>query len=191
MVDELVVPGVGTIEASFVDAGNPCVFVTAASIGLEGGESPVALDKRHELLDRLERIRRAAAVAMGLAGGPDQAPLGVPKIAAVAPPMAATKLNGQILRAEDVDVTVRMLSMGRPHRAIPVTGGLCTAAASRIPGTIPNRMLAAPTGEAVRVGHPSGVLLVDAEMGPDGDIAYATLYRTARRMFEGNVLIRA
>jgi 2-methylaconitate isomerase len=190
VVDRLDVAG-GPVEVSLVDASNPCVFITAESIGIAGGESPLDLDGKVELLERLEAIRRAAAVAMGLATDPAQTPLSVPKIAAVAPPLTASKLNGEMLSAEDVDLTVRMMSARQPHRAIPVTGALCTAAACRVPGTLPNQMLQASRGNGIRLGHPSGVLLVDATMGTDGLIESASLYRTARRIFEGNVLIRA
>jgi len=189
-VDHLDVPG-GSIEASIVDASNPCVFIAAVSVGLVGNESPFELDGRIELLGRLEAIRRGAAVAMGLATDPAQTPSSVPKIAMVAPPLDGVTLDGRTLAAEEVDVTVRMLSVGRPHRAVPVTGALCTAAAARVPGTLPHRMLGVPSGTGIRVGHPSGVLLVDAVTTPDGGIESASLYRTARRMFEGNVVIRA
>jgi 2-methylaconitate isomerase len=190
--DQLPVAGVGLVDATLVDAGNPCVFVPAAALGVVGDESPDELESRPGYPDAMEAIRQQAAVAMGLAADPGSAPLSIPKIAVVAAAMPTTTLSGETLAAADVDVVVRMMSMGRPHRAVPVTGALCLAAACRIPGTVPAALLSRPLDGAVRIGHPSGRLIADARVS-DADgattVESVSLYRTARRLFEGYVFV--
>ena len=60
------------VEVSIVDATNPLIFVNAASVGMDGTELPPEIDGNPELLVRLEAIRGAAAVLLGVckkAGG--------------------------------------------------------------------------------------------------------------------------
>ena len=178
-----------------VDAANPCVFVPAAALGCTATERPDALESEPGLLDRFEAIRRAASVSMGIA--PDLEAAGrlpsVPKVAIVAAPTESRTLSGRRLGPDDVDILVRMISVGQPHRAVPLTGALCLAVACRIPGSLPNSM--ATNGRSdIRVGHPSGVILVSAEVLSRGntlDVPRASVYRTARRLFQGEVLYRA
>ncbi len=82
-----------------------------------------------------------------------------------------------------------MISMGQPHRATPITGAICLALACRIPGSIPHRLCDAREGP-IRIAHPSGMTVVDAELGPAGKAEYGAVYRSARRLFEGNVVYR-
>jgi 2-methylaconitate isomerase len=193
--DTLDVAGVGQVEVSMIDAANPCVFVRAETIGLIGNELPDALDTNTSVLDRLQRIRRAAAVAMGLAHDDAEAgrTVGSPAIGFVAPPMRAPTLSGEPIRAEDIDLTARFISNGQPHRALPVTSSLCTAVASRIEGTLPYQALGrAGDGGIVRLGMPSGILTVDADVAlVDGawTARSGTFYRTARRLFDGRVYV--
>jgi 2-methylaconitate cis-trans-isomerase PrpF len=197
-VEVLSVPGVGEVSVSMVDAANPCVFVSAGALGMSGIELPDALDRDHGLLDRLEAIRRHASVAMGLAADLDAAAAitGVPKVAMLAAPVEAATLSGAKVPAQDVDIIVRMISVGQPHRATPLTGALCLAAACRIPGSVAYDLLpvGARTGD-LRIGHPSGIVRVAAAVETDADdgvhIRAATVYRTARRLFQGEVLYRA
>lgn len=194
-VDVLSMPGLGDIEVSMVDAANPCVFVDAASIGATGTELPDELESQPRILDALEAIRRHASVAMGIAPDLDAAAAfaGIPKVAMVTAPIAARTLSGVMTQPDDADIIVRMISMERPHRAVPVTGGLCLAVACRIEGSIPAR-LATIRGDDVRIGHPSGGLTVDAdviESATGVEVVSATLFRTARRLFQGQVLYRA
>ena len=192
--DWLEVPGLGRIEASMVDAASPAVFVRAADIGRTRAELPGDLDADSGFHQTMEAIRVAAALAMGLA--PDAATAAhkpsMPRIAMIAPSTAATLLSGGSLAAADADLTVRMLSMGLAHRAVPATGALCLGVASRIPGSLVAEAAAGASG-SIRIAHASGVTVVDAlvEPGPDGlHCRHAVLYRTARRLFEGRVLVR-
>jgi 2-methylaconitate cis-trans-isomerase PrpF len=194
--DTLDVPGLGSIAVSCVDAANPCVFVHARDLGKTGVEMPDDLEKDKTFLDKMERIRNAASVRMGLTADLAAAArmTGVPKVAMVCEPAAATTLSGRTLSPSDTDICIRMISVGQPHRAVPITGAVCVAVATRIPGTIPNKLCKAVSGP-IRIGHASGTTVVDAAvtMAADGTLQadYGAVYRTARRLFEGNVVFRA
>lgn len=192
--DAFEIAGLGRIEASCIDAANPCVFVEANAVGKSGDELPDALESDTQFLEWMERIRCAASVAMGIAGNLEEAKrmTGIPKVAMVSGPRAGRTLSGRELAASDADIWVRMISVGQPHRAVPVTGAICLAVATRVPGSLPAGLSKA-TGP-VRIAHPSGTTLVDASVSAgDGGIVkaeYGAVYRTARRLFEGNVLYR-
>jgi 2-methylaconitate cis-trans-isomerase PrpF len=195
-VDRLEVPGFGAIQASCIDAANPCVFVAAADIGLTGAELPTALERDPVFLASMEAIRQTASVAMGLAPDVEAARklASIPKVAIVAAPLASPTLSGRTLDAGEMDIAVRMISVGQPHRAVPITGAVCLAVAARVPGSIPHRLCASSEGP-IRIGHASGTILVDATVNaaPDGTIKAenGAVYRSARRLFEGNVIYRA
>ncbi len=195
VVDRIDVAGVGPIDVSMVDAANPCVFVRAGDIGLIGNELPEALDANTMVLERLQQVRRAAAVAMGLAANDAEARRSnaVPAIGFIAPPMQAPTLSGEMIMRDQIDLTARFISNGQPHRALPLTASLCTSVAARIEGTLPFQALIANPNGAVRLGMPSGILTVDAEVGrsPDGTwVAHSgAFYRTARRLFDGRIYV--
>jgi len=194
--DMLDIPGLGPVAASLVDAANPCVFVHAAALGKQGGELPDALERDPVFLQRMEAIRCAASVAMGIAPDLDAAARipSVPKVAMVCAPATMGTLSGMTIAPEAMSLMVRMLSMGQPHRAVPVTGATCLAIATRVKGSIPHAVAGVVAGP-ITVAHPSGTIVVDAEVEHAGDPARAravhgALYRTQRRMFEGVVLYR-
>lgn len=192
-VDVLEVPGFGRLRASLVDAANPAVFVAAEALGLTGAEAPEAIEARADLMALLDRIRRLAGVAMGLGAVPEAVGLASPRVALVAGPVAARTLDGQVLDPAGHDITVRMLSMERPHRAVPMTGAMGLAVACRIEGSIPHELATrGARAEEIRVAHPSGWLAVGAEVrhGPDGWHAdSAVVFRTQRRLMQGAVAI--
>jgi 2-methylaconitate cis-trans-isomerase PrpF len=195
---------VAGLEVSCVDATNAVVFVRARDLGLTGGETPQAVDVDHDLCARLEKIRVEAAARMGM--GESAA---VPKIAFVAPPREYTALDGTRYGAVDHDVLARAISLGNCHRAFPLTAAMCLAVAARIEGTLVHEALTAagplleqPTHGAsqargarsndVRLGHPSGVLPLDALVSLKEGAPWAervTVYRTARRLMEGWVRV--
>ena len=163
----LEIDGLGPLRATLVDAANPAVFVAASDLGLSGAESPDAMEGDAALMALLDRVRRAAGVAMGLGATPEAVGLASPRMAAVAGPLAARTLDGRVLDPDGHDVTVRMLSMGRPHRAVPMTGAMALAVACRVEGSVPHAMAARRGGgrpEEIRVAHPSGTLTVGAEV---------------------------
>jgi len=193
--DVLEVDGLGAVRATLVDAANPAVFVDARDLGLTGGELPDAIEARAELMTLLDSIRRGAGVAMGLGATPDAVGLANPRLALVASPAAARTLDGQVLDPASHDVSVRMLSMGRPHRAVPMTGAMALAVACRIEGSVPHALATmGPRPEEIRVAHPSGVVAVGAEVRRTGAGWHAestVVFRTARRLMQGQVAIPA
>ncbi len=197
VVDELEAPGIEPILVSMVDAALPAVFLDAAALGAEGTELPSEMDGDRGLMDKLETIRLAASVRMGIAATPAAAAKipHIPKVALIAGPKEAKTLAGETITGDDMDVTVRMISIGNTHRAVPVTGSLCLAVAARIEGSVVNA-LARPlaTGTDIRIANPSGVITVAAELRKDGEdwvAEHAVLYRTQRRLMEGTLLVSA
>ena len=187
--DVLDMPDGGPVEATLIDAATALVIVRAEDLGMTGTEAPDAIEADPALSARLEAIRRAAAAAMGIA--PDTA--SVPKVAFVAPPTAWTTLSGASLSAETTDLSARAISMGRAHRALPLTAALALAAAARIPGTVAAEAARPGTDGPVCLGHPSGVAeaTVDLAAADPPHVARVTVTRTARRLMEGRVLLPA
>jgi 2-methylaconitate isomerase len=196
-LDEIDVPGVGRIAVSMVDAANPCVLVAAESVGATATEKPTEIEANKPLLEKLEAIRRCASVAMGIAPSLEAAAsMSAPFVAIVAAPTAMTTLSGRRLMPEDMDIAVRVISSGQPHRATPLTGAMCFAVATRVGGTLASTKAQglAPEASQIRIAHPSGIIVVDAKVTArigTSHAEYAAVYRTARRLFEGRVLYRA
>jgi len=189
--DTLDVQGLGPIEASMVDAANPCVFVEAAAMGVTATELPDALEADRAFLERMEAVRLAASVAMGIA--PDLAAAAripsVPKVAVVAGPADQQLLDGRTMPADEMDLLVRMISVGQPHRAVPLTGALCLAVACNVPGSIP-AAVCRPDRRQIRIAQASGLTVVEASMDErDGQVIArsASVVRTQRRLMDGFV----
>jgi len=175
------------LEASLVDASIPMVFLRARDLGLTGTEVPQAVDADKALGARLEKIRIAASHLMGIPGS-----AATPKIAMVTAPAEYTALDGTRVEREAADVVARAISMGNCHRAFPLTSSMCLAVAARVEGTLVHECSTAKPGADVRLGHPSGVLPLDAAVISQGGEYVAervTVYRTARRLMEGWVRI--
>jgi hypothetical protein len=180
--DVLDVPGLGRVETSLVDCANPVVFVEAKALGLDGTEKPTDLEARADLIAALEELRAAGAVRMGVAQSERDARTtvrNIPQVGIVSAP-----------RDDRSHITVRMLSTGQPHRATPLTGAMCLAAAMRLPGTLAAtvaRLPADPDADLV-IAHPTGKLPVAARV-VEGHVEETVVYRTARRLMEGHVLV--
>jgi len=190
--DTLEVPRVGSVTATMLTAGNPTVFVRAASLGLTGRESSPDVDRDRRLLERLEAIRALAAVRMGLAGTVEEATRhrpATPKIAWVARPAPYRTSAGVDVAAERIDVLARIMSMGRLHHAFTGTGSIALAVAAALPGSVVNEVARTLPGLPTRIGHPSGVLAVGAEVSQREDggsrVDKAVLSRSARRLMSG------
>jgi 2-methylaconitate isomerase len=153
---------------------------------------PDELERNTAALDALAAIRLHASVAMGKARTPDEvrARSAVPFIGFVSPAQDALTLSGERLPAAAADITVRMISNGQPHRALPLTASLCAAVAARIEGSTVWKAARRDGGDKLRLAMPSGVLTVGADVrrGNAGwQAARGSFYRTARRLFEGCV----
>ena len=194
LVDDLDVPGVGVLKATLINVGIPTVFVNAAAIDYNGTELQDAINGDAKALAMFETIRAHGALRMGLIK--DLAEAGnrqhTPKVAFVAPPSSYVSSSGKQVSADDVDLWVRALSMGKLHHAMRGTAAVAIGAAAAIPGTLVN--LAAGGGDrtAVRFGHPSGTLRVGAEATEaDGDwtVSKAIMSRSARVLMEGWVRV--
>lgn len=193
-VDVLEVPGVGNVEVSIVDAANPLVFVKAESIGLKGTELPADIDSDAGLLERIENVRGMAAVKLGLIkdykASAWESP-GLPKMTIVSAPAVYKTINGTEIKAEEMDLLSRMMSMQKTHASYAMTGAMCTAAAAIVSGSIVNQVLAENTDtDRIRIGHPGGIL----EAGVDYEVAAGETvikntsgFRTANLLMEGNV----
>lgn len=194
LVDDLVVPGVGTFKATLINAGIPTIFIDAQALGYTGTELQDAINGDPEALARFETIRAHGAVHMGLIEHVEQAAQRqhTPKVAFVAAPAAYQSSSGKTVAASDIDLLVRALSMGKLHHAMMGTAAVAIGTAAAIPGTLVN--LAAGGGErsAVRFGHPSGTLRVGAEarqVNGDWTVTKAIMSRSARVLMEGWVRV--
>lgn len=194
LVDDLEVPGVGTFKSTMITAGIPTVFVNAEDIGYTGTELREAINTDPAALAKFEAIRVAGALRMGLIKDPAEALTRqhTPKIAFVSKPKDYVASSGKQIKASDVDLLVRALSMGKLHHAMMGTASVAIGTAAAVPGTLVN--LAAGGGErtVVTFGHPSGTLRVGAEAKlVDGEwtVTKAVMSRSARIIMEGNVRI--
>lgn len=197
-LDSLEVPGIGRVEVTMINAGNPAVFIDAAQLGLRGNEMQRDVNGDAALLARCEAIRAHATVRMGLARDADEATRlrpHTPKLAFVAPALAYTASSGKAIESAMVDFNARILSMGKLHHAMTGTGAVAIAVAAAIPGTMVNRLLpAGAVPEQVRFGHPSGVMAVGARAERRGDawvVTKAIMSRSARRLMSGSVHVPA
>ena len=194
LVDVLEVPGVGSFKATMINAGVPTVFVDASDLGYDGTELQAAINEDKVALSKLEAIRAHGAVRMGLITEVAQAasrPL-TPKIAFVAPPKNYISSSGKPVRAADVNLLARAMSMGKLHHAMMGTASVAIAAAAAVPGTLVNAAAGGGTRDVVVFGHPSGTLRVGAEAKQvDGQwsVSKAIMSRSARVLMEGVVRV--
>lgn len=170
--------------ATCIDAGNPCVFLRAQDllkrdVSEFSSMTPQDMEENLDLMEKLDRIRRMAGVKMGLGKNPGDVPGSVPKIAMVWTPQSGEKGS----------ICVRALSVGQPHKAVPVTVALSLAAAAQLPGTVVHACARSQGGDAdaLEIRHPTGSIVVDAVYDSMGDLESAAVYRTARRLMEGTI----
>ncbi|CAH1687390.1 putative 3-methylitaconate isomerase [Hyphomicrobiales bacterium] len=184
-VDRLDISGYPRLPVTLLDVSNPVVFVAATELGLRGDEAPADLAANASLIQTFEDIRSAAAVAMGLVPSEVE---------------ARTKLKNLPLVAllsrpsdESCDIVTRMVSTGQPHKATPLTGAMCLAAAVKLPGTIAHQLARiSEPGADVRIAHASGILPVSATVRKQDntfEVTEAVVYRTARRLMDGRVYL--
>jgi len=194
LVDDLEVPGVGTFKATMINAGIPTIFVNAADIGYKGTELQDDINSDPKALAMFETIRAYGAVRMGLIKHIDEAATRqhTPKVAFVAKPADYIASSGKPISANDTNVLVRAMSMGKLHHAMMGTAAVAIGTAAAIPGTLVNLAAGGGDLEAVRFGHPSGTLRVGAQakqVNGDWTVTKAIMSRSARVLMEGWVRV--
>ena len=192
LVDDLEVPGIGTFKATMITAGIPTIFLNAADIGYKGTELQADINSDAQALARFEKIRSYGALKMGLISDLKEAETRqhTPKIAFVAPKSDFTTSSGKEVKADEIDLHVRALSMQKLHHAMMGTASVAIGVAACIEGTLVN--IAAGGGEktAVEFGHPSGTLKVGAVIKKENGkyiVDKATMSRSARIIMKGEV----
>ena len=194
LVDDLEVPGVGTLKATMINAGIPTIFVDAEAIGYKGTELQDAINSDEKALAMFETIRAHGAVRMGLIKNIDEIATRqhTPKVAFVAKPADYVASSGKRVAASDVDLLVRAMSMGKLHHAMMGTAAVAIGTAAAISGTLVNLAAGGGARDAVRFGHPSGTLRVGAEAREEGGewtVTKAIMSRSARVLMEGWVRV--
>ena len=194
LVDDLEVPGVGTLKATMINAGIPTVFVNAEAIGYAGTELQEAINGDTKALAMFETIRAHGALRMGLITSLDEAAQRqhTPKVAFVAAPKDYISSSGKPVKASEIDLLVRALSMGKLHHAMMGTAAVAIGTAAAIPGTLVNLAAGGGARQAVRFGHPSGTLRVGAEASQqkgEWTVNKAIMSRSARVLMEGWVRV--
>ncbi|MET3459149.1 2-methylaconitate cis-trans isomerase PrpF [Pseudomonas kilonensis] len=194
LVDDLEVPGVGTLKATLINAGIPTIFINARDVGYTGTELQGAINGDPKALAMFESIRAHGALRMGLIKHLDEAAQRqhTPKVAFVAPPADYLSSSGKTVAAGDVDLLVRALSMGKLHHAMMGTAAVAIGTAAAISGTLVNLAAGGIERNAVRFGHPSGTLRVGAEasvVNGEWTVKKAIMSRSARVLMEGFVRV--
>ena len=194
LVDDLEVPGIGTLKATMINAGIPTIFVNAQAIGYTGTELQDAINSDPKALAMFEIIRAHGAVRMGLIKHIDEiaSRQHTPKIAFVAKPAEYVASSGKPVTADDVDLLVRAMSMGKLHHAMMGTAAVAIGTAAAIPGTLVSLAAGGEGRDTVRFGHPSGTLRVGAQAKlVDGkwEVTKAIMSRSARVLMEGWVRV--
>ncbi|MGY5514138.1 2-methylaconitate cis-trans isomerase PrpF [Vibrio antiquarius] len=194
LVDDLVVPDVGTFNATFINAGIPTIFIDAESIGYQGTELQDDINNDDAALAMFESIRAHGALKMGLISDLEEAQTRqhTPKIAFVSKPKSYLSSSGKAVNDTDIDVLVRALSMGKLHHAMMGTAAVAIASAACVPGTLVNLAAGGGEKESVTFGHPSGTLKVGAQakQAEQGWVVQkAIMSRSARILMEGFVRV--
>lgn len=183
------VAGVGSLEVSIIDVSNPLVFVHASDFGLDATELPTEIDGDEELLEDLEAVRSHVCAMLEIVDDPAEATVkspGLPKIAFVGVRRAYTTVSGETIEKNDIDLLARTMSVQKAHHAYAVTGGMCTAAAALLEGTVPNQYVRVPKDSTISLGHPKGIMEIGIDI--DGDNVRSTsVDRTARLLMEGSL----
>jgi 2-methylaconitate cis-trans-isomerase PrpF len=193
VIDEIEIDGFGKIKVSVVDAATPLIYILAEDLGLKGTESPDELDGNAEKMEIIQKIRRKCAFMTGLSKSEHEAPMNTPRIGIVTSPKDYISLDKSNIKGDDQDITARMFSMGKTHKAIMGTAGVNIGVAAAIDGTIPNLIKRKGSNPLeLRAGNPSGVMTAGAVIEQvDGKphAKSAIMYRTFRPLMRGEVLV--
>ncbi|MGB3289346.1 MAG: PrpF domain-containing protein [Burkholderiaceae bacterium] len=197
VVDQLLLDDGTTLEVTLGDLANTCVFMRAADIGLTGSEMPVQINEDQGLINRLKEIRGKAAVLAGFCSSWEEAEAktpSLPLVVMVAAPEDYQDMNRERVSAAEMDLRARLVFYNKCHESMAGTGSMCTAAMSRVPGSIVNQVAQGMASKVLRIGHPLGVMhvTVDATPDPSGvalQLKRLGFSRTARRIMSGEMYI--
>ncbi|GAA0321508.1 2-methylaconitate cis-trans isomerase PrpF family protein [Oceanobacillus oncorhynchi subsp. oncorhynchi] len=179
----------GDFNVSIVDVAAPAVFIQAEQLGLTGTEMHTDLTAKQ--LNTLEIIRSAAAKKIGFVESAEEATKvtpSSPKIIMVSPSQTYTNIHGDTIEHQTIHLTARAMSMQKMHKTFPVTGGICTAAAAKLTGTIVYECSTNPYYNKVIIGHPSGTMEFSIDCKDNGQLVQfnkTAVARTSRRLMEG------
>ncbi|MGF1754199.1 2-methylaconitate cis-trans isomerase PrpF [Vibrio makurazakiensis] len=194
IVDRLDIPSIGELDATLINSGIPTIFIDAGAVGYQGVELQGDINGDPQALEMFEKIRAYGALKMGLINSLEEAKarLHTPKVAFVSPPKDYLSSSGKSVKACDIDLLVRALSMGKLHHAMMGTAAVAIASAASIPGTLVNKAAGGGHKRSVNFGHPSGTLKVGAksEQSEAGwEVEKVTMSRSARVLMEGWVRV--
>jgi 2-methylaconitate cis-trans-isomerase PrpF len=186
----------GSFEVSLVQAGNATVFIHENDLGLSGTEDYDAISSNGDLLIKVESIRCAASVKMGLAATIEEASKlpGIPKLAFVNKPRDYMNSQGETIETDEMDIYARIFSMGKLHHAFTGTGAIAAAVAANIPDTIVSDCLSKESNDnqGLKIGHTAGTLECSANVAENNNkwvVEKASLLRTARTLLKGEAFI--
>jgi probable AcnD-accessory protein PrpF len=194
VVDDLDVPGVGKFKATLINAGIPTIFLNAEDIGYKGTELQGDINGDAKALAKFETIRAHGAIKMGLIKTVEEAASRqhTPKVAFVGKPTDYKSSSGKDVKAAEIDLNVRALSMGKLHHAMMGTCAVAIGTAAAVPGTLVNLAAGGKDREVVNFGHPSGTLRVGAKAAKENNewvVQKAIMSRSARVLMEGFVRV--
>ena len=193
VIDEIEIDNFGKIKVSIVDAATPLIYLLAEDVGLNGTETPEELDSNIEKMEIIQKIRRKCAYMIGLSKSENEAPMNTPRICIITSPKDYVSLDKTEIKANDQDITARMFSMGKTHKAIMGTAGVNIGVAAAIEGTIPYNIKRKDSNPLkLRAGNPSGVMTAGAIIEDDNGKPFAKsaiFYRTFRPLMRGEVLV--
>ena len=193
VIDEIEIKDYGKIKVSIVDAATPLVYLLAEDIGLKGTETPDELDAKTDKMNLIQKIRRKSAHIIGLSNSEDEAPMNTPRIGIVTSPKDYVSLDKTKISSNDQDITTRMFSMEKTHKAIMGTAGVNIGVAAAIDGTIPNKVKRKNSDPLeLRAGNPSGIMTAGAIIENKNGKPFAKsaiFFRTFRPLMRGEVLV--
>ena len=193
VIDEIEIKDNGKIKVIIVDAATPLVYLLAEDIGLKGTETPDELDAKTDKMNLIQKIRRKSAHIIGLSNSENEAPMNTPRIGIVTSPKDYVSLDKTKISSNDQDITTRMFSMEKTHKAIMGTAGVNIGVAAAIDGTIPNKVKRKNSDPLeLRAGNPSGIMTAGAIIENKNGKPFAKsaiFFRTFRPLMRGEVLV--
>ncbi|QSO53521.1 PrpF protein [Alicyclobacillus curvatus] len=192
--DDITLPDGRTFHVTVIDVGNLTILMDSDELSLEGTE--ISEQQLKHALPTMEQVRQQIGRMLGVfRQGEVVTPTthALPKIAAVQSARDYQSSDGRTIPAKDCDITARVLTMGRLHPTYAVTGAMALTVSAKFSGTIgfEKASLNSRKSHRLRIGHPAGVLEMQAEVTdcPDPRVSRVTLIRTARPLITGNASV--